>query len=335
MAGGDGDVAADAFAPDLEGDGVVGVVLELFLDAGRGVDGLAVHQGDAVADGEAGREGGAVGEDFFDGERFLRGADADLAGGAAIVPVVLVLGIFLREDVEGLGLVAALDDDGDGVGSAGDDAPDDGVAHAHEVRDGVVVNGEDFVAGLEARFVGGKVGLDVADDGGGLGIADRFADDPDDAGEKEGEAEAEERAGEGDDDFLPGRGGREFLARGFGFALDSFHRRHLGQRDVAAGGDGAEDVLDAIDFLGPKRLAEPDGELVDFEAAPFGGEEVAELVDDDEDVKEENDFREGDDGEEERLGAVDDAEGDDEDQKEEQESPKAEIFPDRRMLGLG
>ena len=152
------------------------------------------------------------------------------------------------------------------------------------------------------------MGSTITDDGGGLGIADGFADDVDDAGEEEGEAETEEGAGEGDDDFLPGRGGGEFLAGRFGFAFDGFHGGHLREGDVTAAGDGAEDVFDAVDFLRPKRLAEPDGELVDLEAAPFGGEEVAEFVDDDEDVKEQDDFREGDDGEEERLGAVDDAE---------------------------
>ena len=56
-------------------------------------------------------------------------------------------------------------------------------------------------------------------------------------GENEREAEAEERPGERDDDLLPGRGGRQFLARRVGLALDGFHRRHLRQRDVAAGGD--------------------------------------------------------------------------------------------------
>ena len=111
--------------------------------------------GDAVADGETGRERGAVGQDFLDDERFLRGADADLARGAALVPMVIVLGVLLRQDFEGLGLVAALDDDGDGVGGAGDDAPDDRVAHAHEVGDGMAVDGDDLVAGFEAGFLGG------------------------------------------------------------------------------------------------------------------------------------------------------------------------------------
>ena len=46
-----------------------------------------------------------------------------------------------------------------------------------------------------------------------------------------------------------------------------------------------------LTFLRPKRLAEPDGELVDLQAAPFGGEKVAELVDDDEDVEEDNYFQ--------------------------------------------
>jgi hypothetical protein len=89
---------------------------------------------------------------------------------------------------------------------------------------------------------------------------------------------------------LPGRGRREFLAGRIGLALNGFHGRHLRQGDVATGGNGAKEILDAIDFLGPERFAEPDGEFIDLEAAPFGGEEMAEFVDDDEDVKEKDDF---------------------------------------------
>ncbi len=190
---------------------------------------------------------------------------------------------------------------------------------------------------LQAGDGGGVLGLDEADGGGAFAVGDGLADGPDDAGEEEGEGEAEERPGEGDDDFLPGRGGREFLARGLAFALDGFHGRHLRQGDVAAGGDGAEDVFDAVDFAGPERMAEPDGEFVDLEPAPFGGEEVAELMDDDEDVEEGDDFQEGDDGKGERDEAVDDAEGDEEAEGEEEEAPEAEVGPDgpgRAAAGL-
>ena len=94
--------------------------------------------------------------------------------------------------------------------------------------------------------------------------------------------------------FCQGEAGGSSSRGRLALALDGFHRRHLRQRDVAAGGDRAEHVLDAVDFFRPERLAEPDGEFVDLQPAPFRGEEMAELMDDDQDVKEEDDFEKGD-----------------------------------------
>ena len=68
-------------------------------------------------------------------------------------------------------------------------------------------------------------------------------------------------------------------------AFQRFHRRHLRQRDEAAGGNPAEAVLHAVDFLFPDRLAEPDLETVDLQAAPFRRPEVAEFVNEDDDVE--------------------------------------------------
>ena len=79
---------------------------------------------------------------------------------------------------------------------------------------------------------------------------------------------------------------------------------HLRQRDVTAGGDGTEDVFDAIDVLGPERLAEPDGELVDLEPAPLGRQEMAQLMDNDEDVEKEDDLQESDEREKEGTESV-------------------------------
>jgi hypothetical protein len=136
------------------------------------------------------------------------------------------------------------------------------------------------------------------------GKADRLADHPDDAGENEREAEAEERSGKRDDDLLPGRRGRQFLAGRLGLALDGFHRCHLRQGDVTARWDRAEDVIDAVDFFGPKRLAKPDREFVDLKPAPLRGQEMAQLVDNDQDVKEKDDFEESDEGEKDRSGPI-------------------------------
>ena len=125
--------------------------------------------------------------------------------------------------------------------------------------------------------------------------------------------------------FCHGGRGREFLAGRVGLALDGLHGRHLRQRDVTAGGNGAEDVIDAVDFLRPERLAEPDGKLIDPEPAPFRGEEMAQLVDDDQDVKKEDDLEEGDDGKEKGGKAVVDPVGNHEDKKEDEKTDEPEI----------
>jgi hypothetical protein len=64
----------------------------------------------------------------------------------------------------------------------------------------------------------------------------------------------------------------------------------LRQGHIATGGDGADNVFDPIDLLGPERLAEPDREFVNLQPTPLRGEEMAEFMDDDEDVEEENDL---------------------------------------------
>ena len=236
----------------------------------------------------------------------LGGADADLARGAAVVPMMLVLGILLRPvTVKDLG-VSSPRCTTMGIESAVLVTMRQMTVSPMPMKCemGWLSMERILSPAPQARFIGGQVRLDVANDGGGLGIAHRLADDPDDAREEEREAEAEERSRERDDDFLPGRRGRKLLARRFGLALDGLHRRHLRQRDIAAGGDGAENVFDAVDFFRPERLAEPDGELVDLQAAPARGEKMAELVDDDQDVEEQYHFRERDDGKEDRADAV-------------------------------
>ena len=84
---------------------------------------------------------------------------------------------------------------------------------------------------------------------------------------------------------------RQGLARAFALAFDGFHRGHLRQGDVAAGGDAAEGVFDAVDLGLPDRLAEPDGEAVNLQAAPARGQEVAELMHEDEQVEKRQHFQ--------------------------------------------
>ena len=56
--------------------------------------------------------------------------------------------------------------------------------------------------------------------------------------------------------------------------------------------DGSEpnEYSNAVDLLLPDRLAKPDAELLDYQSAPARREKVAQLVDDDEQVKEDDDL---------------------------------------------
>ena len=80
-----------------------------------------------------------------------------------------------------------------------------------------------------------------------------------------------------------------------GLALDDVHRRELRQRDEAAERQRAERVLDAVDRLFPKRFAEPDAKFLDVKPAPARGQKMAQLVDDDEQVKKDENLEEDED----------------------------------------
>src|SRR5690606_23043665 len=68
-------------------------------------------------------------------------------------------------------------------------------------------------------------------------------------------------------------------------AFDGSNGSHLRQGNEAAGGNPAESVLDAVDGFFPDGLSEPDLEAVDLEPAPAPGEEMTELVNEDDDVE--------------------------------------------------
>ncbi len=289
------EVEGGSLAFDGEFKGILGVILDLLKDRHFGVE-LGSVEGDDFVAGLNARQGRWAGRDDFIHHEFLfRRADQDLAQGGALPEGGLVE---VGRDIEGPGNAVARDGDDDFGPGAGDDAPDDGVAVAEEFGDRMAVDGLNFITGFDSGQVGGAARLDVADDGGLFRVGDGFADAPDDAGEKQREAKAEKRPGKRDDDLLPGRGGRQFLFGRLRLAFDGVRVGHLRQRDITACRYGAEDVVDAVDLPGPERLAEPDGEFIDLQAAPFGGEEMAQFVDDDEDVEERDDFEKGDNGKE-------------------------------------
>ncbi len=108
----------------------------------------------------------------------------------------------------------------------------------------------------------------------------------------EREEQTEERSGDGDDDFVERSDLRQTLAIDIHFAFDDVHRRELRQGDETAKRDRAERVLHAVDRLLPERFPKPDAKLFDHQTAPAGGEEVPQLMHDDEQIKKDNDLEE-------------------------------------------
>src|SRR4051812_33960298 len=115
-------------------------------------------------------------------------------------------------------------------------------------------------------------------------------DGPDHAGKKESEQDAEERPRDRHDDFIERGNLRQRSAILVGLALDHVHRSELRQFHEPAERKGAQRVLDAVDRLLPERFSEPDAESFDVQSAPARRQEMAQLVDDDEEIKKENDL---------------------------------------------
>ncbi|MEZ6211771.1 MAG: hypothetical protein R3B46_11070 [Phycisphaerales bacterium] len=181
---------------------------------------------------------------------------------------------------------------------------------------GLRVDGADDVARLEAGFVCGRAGHDGADDGRGFVETSREEDGDEEDG---GEDDVHHDAGADDDHALPdGFLGVGVWRGGGSGGVDVFLAEHF---DIAAEGEPVEAVLggaDACEFgdwgeafviardeffvfrlgrtgaeaeafaVGADGLAEADGEGVDADAGPFGGEEVAEFVDGDDEAEAED-----------------------------------------------
>ena len=130
-----------------------------------------------------------------------------------------------------------------------------------------------------------------ADGRGVVSLVAGLAHLPDNDGKHHRQQKTEERSGERHDDFVERRDIRQRFRFFIRLAFDGFHRGHLRQRDVAAGGNPAEGVFDVADFLLPDGLAEPDGEAVHLQTAPLGGEEMAQLVNTDEQVEQQHHFQ--------------------------------------------
>ena len=152
-----------------------------------------------------------------------------------------------------------------------------------EVRDRVIVDGEDLVARTQAGFVGrahdrvaeaefGEVTRarddlfgDVADDGAGGAFGDRHAGEPKDESQHEGEDDVEDRAHDRDDHLISVRNLRELFGFFAAGAFDTFHFGELGQGDIAAERDDRDAVVDTV-LAGPaeETRSEADGEALNL-----------------------------------------------------------------------
>src|SRR5204862_3738709 len=74
------------------------------------------------------------------------------------------------------------------------------------------------------------------------------------------------------------------------FAFDDVHRRELRQGYKPAERQRAQRILHPVYFLFPKRLAEPDPELLDVKTAPARRQKMPELVHDDEQIENDQDL---------------------------------------------
>ena len=119
-----------------------------------------------------------------------------------------------------------------------------------------------------------------------------MADHPHNAGKRKREKQAKEGAGHGHDNFIESGDRRQLCAVHIRLTLDNVHRRELRQRDKSAKRERAQRVLHAVDRLFPERFAEPDTEFLDIQSAPPRCQKMAELMDNDEQIKQDKDFEE-------------------------------------------
>src|ERR1019366_1854611 len=120
-----------------------------------------------------------------------------------------------------------------------------------------------------------------------------LADEPHDAGEREGEENVEGRAGDEDEELRNVVDGWEFFhVRGV-LALDGTEVGELREEHVAAERDPREAVFDTVLAAPrPDRRTEADREALDVRAAAAGGKEMAEFVDEDRPAEKEHDEEE-------------------------------------------
>src|SRR6266851_792785 len=264
-------------ALDVEGGRLTGLILQVTEQGRYGVELNAVDAEDLVVRLEAGSCSGHAGLERVD----LDGGVLHLWDEADLVEGEVVRAAALGFDEEfGVGALAVVDEgEWDGLVEIQDGAVGD--VFPGGIFDGVVV--DDAVAGVDAGFGGGSLGLEVVGDGGAVEELLHLVVERGDGGhEAEGEDEVGDGAGEGDEDALPAGMGVEVAGVGGGDGAGAelvAGKAHLaGHLDVAAEGDGGDLIFGLAAAEAEEAFAEADGEDLDADAAEFGDGEVAELV---------------------------------------------------------
>src|SRR5262247_3499207 len=112
-----------------------------------------------------------------------------------------------------------------------------------------------------------------------------MADSPYDCRKEKRQEQAEQRPGDGYDDFVERRDFWQPSAVHIRFSLDDVHWRKLRQRHVTSKRKRAERVLNAVDCLLPDRFAEPDTEFFDVQASPARRQKMPQLMDHDQQIE--------------------------------------------------
>ena len=149
----------------------------------------------------------------------------------------------------------------------------------------MVVYFDDDIPWPKTSFGGRFSRRHVAYGRGGIGLRGRLANGPDNHRKYQGQQKAEKRSGESHNDFVQRTNRSQIFSGGPGFPFDAFHWGHLRQEDKASGRNPTETVLDPFDGFFPDWTSKPDPEFVHVQPPPASRQEMPQLMDDDEEVK--------------------------------------------------
>ena len=148
-------------------------------------------------------------------------------------------------------------------------------------RERLAIDGLDLIAGLQACLRGGRVGFDALDD---IGRSERYAHRPCDAGrDADREQQVEDRTRDDDDEALPQRMMLE-IAGVSAAVVGLILADHLA---IAAQRQGVDAIRRVPARPFRDRRPEADREIAHAHAETLREDEVAELVEDDEDAQHE------------------------------------------------